>query len=64
MLMGDFLSLTQLRLPVKVIVFNNGALGFVELEQKSTGFLPVRDGPSKPEFRGDGGGCRRAGDQA
>src|SRR5271168_1661109 len=39
MLMGDFLSLTQLGLPVKVVVFNNGALGFIELEQKSTGFL-------------------------
>jgi pyruvate dehydrogenase (quinone) len=41
MLMGDLLSLAQLRLPVKVVVFNNGALGFVELEQKSTGFLPI-----------------------
>jgi pyruvate dehydrogenase (quinone) len=41
MLMGDLLSLAQLRLPVKVVVFNNGALGFVELEQKSTGFLPT-----------------------
>jgi pyruvate dehydrogenase (quinone) len=40
MLMGDFLSLAQLGLPVKVVVFNNGALGFIELEQKSTGFLP------------------------
>lgn len=27
MLMGDFLSLVQLNLPVKVVVFNNGALG-------------------------------------
>src|SRR5262249_51489066 len=35
MLMGDFLSLVQLGLPVKVVVFNNGALGFIELEQKS-----------------------------
>jgi pyruvate dehydrogenase (quinone) len=35
MLMGDFISLTQLKLPVKVVVFNNGALGFIELEQKS-----------------------------
>jgi pyruvate dehydrogenase (quinone) len=41
MLMGDFLSLAQLHLPVKVVVFNNGALGFIELEQKSTGFLPT-----------------------
>ena len=42
MLMGDFLSLTQLSLPVKVVVFNNGALGFIELEQMSTGFLDDR----------------------
>ena len=28
-LMGDILSVVQLKLPVKVIVFNNGALGFV-----------------------------------
>ena len=39
MLMGDLISLNQLDLPVKVVVFNNGALGFIELEQKSTGFL-------------------------
>jgi pyruvate dehydrogenase (quinone) len=39
MLMGDFLSLAQLSLPVKIVVFNNGALGFIELEQKSTGFI-------------------------
>jgi Thiamine pyrophosphate enzyme, C-terminal TPP binding domain len=39
MLMGDSLSLAQLGLPVKVVVFNNGALGFIELEQKSRGFL-------------------------
>jgi len=38
MLMGDFLTLAQHGFPVKVAVFNNGALGFVELEQKSTGF--------------------------
>src|SRR5213082_3260230 len=38
MLMGDFISLTQLKLPVKIVVFNNGTLGFIELEQKSTGF--------------------------
>jgi pyruvate dehydrogenase (quinone) len=39
MLMGDFLSLAQLGLPVKVVVFNSGALGFVKLEQKSAGCL-------------------------
>jgi pyruvate dehydrogenase (quinone) len=50
MLMGDFLSLVQLKLPVKVVVFNNGALGFIELEQKSTGFLPFGTEFENPNF--------------
>jgi len=50
MLMGGFLSLVQLGLPVKVVVFNNGALGFIELEQKSTGFLPFGTEFSNPNF--------------
>ena len=50
MLMGDFLSLVQLGLPVKVVVFNNGALGFIELEQKSTGFLPFGTEFKNPNF--------------
>src|SRR5215469_11320745 len=50
MLMGDFLSLVQLALPVKVVVFNNGALGFIELEQKSTGFLPFGTEFKNPNF--------------
>jgi pyruvate dehydrogenase (quinone) len=39
MLMGDLLSLRQLKLPIKIVVFNNGALGFVELEMKAMGVL-------------------------
>jgi pyruvate dehydrogenase (quinone) len=50
MLMGDFISLAQLRLPVKVVVFNNGALGFIELEQKSTGFLDFGTELKNPNF--------------
>jgi len=50
MLMGDFLSLVQLGLQVKVVVFNNGALGFIELEQKSTGFLPFGTEFKNPNF--------------
>ncbi|HKN10926.1 MAG TPA: thiamine pyrophosphate-dependent enzyme, partial [Pseudomonadota bacterium] len=50
MLMGDFISLTQLKLPVKVVVFNNGALGFIELEQKSTGFLEFGTEFNNPDF--------------
>jgi pyruvate dehydrogenase (quinone) len=50
MLMGDFLSLVQLGLPVKVVVFNNGALGFIELEQKATGFLDTGTEFKNPNF--------------
>jgi len=52
MLMGDLLSLKQLNLPVKVVVFNNGALGFIELEQKSTGFLDFGTDLDNPNFAG------------
>jgi pyruvate dehydrogenase (quinone) len=50
MLMGDLLTLVQHRLPVKVVVFNNGTLGFVELEQKSTGFLDFGTELKNPNF--------------
>jgi pyruvate dehydrogenase (quinone) len=60
MLMGDFLSLAQLRLPVKVVVFNNQSLGFVELEQKSTGFLDFAVELDNPNFAkmAEGAGIR------
>ena len=35
---------------MKVVVFNNGALGFIELEQKSTGFLPTGTELRNPEL--------------
>jgi pyruvate dehydrogenase (quinone) len=50
MLMGDFLTLAQYKLPVKVVVFNNGTLGFVELEQKSTGFIDFGVDFQNPNF--------------
>jgi pyruvate dehydrogenase (quinone) len=40
----------QLDLPVKVVVFNNGTLGFIELEQKSTGFLDFGTQFKNPDF--------------
>ena len=48
--MGDLLSHKQLDLPVKVVVFNNGALGFIELEQKSTGFIDFGIELKNPNF--------------
>jgi pyruvate dehydrogenase (quinone) len=50
MLMGDFVSFAQLKLLVKVVVFNNGTLGFVELEQNSTGFLTYEAYLNNPDF--------------
>jgi pyruvate dehydrogenase (quinone) len=50
MLMGDFLSLAQLGLPVKVVVFNNSALGFIEIEQKSSGFVEFGTSFKNPNF--------------
>src|SRR5580698_697303 len=50
MLMGDLLTIVQMGLPVKVVVFNNGALGFIELEQKSAGFLPSGTDLKNPNF--------------
>ncbi len=50
MLMGDLLSLRQLRLPVKIVLFNNGSLGFVELEMKATGFLNHATDLENPDF--------------
>ena len=35
--MGDFITLSQYELPVKTVVYNNGALGMVKLEMEVDG---------------------------
>ena len=50
MLMGDLLSLIQLKLPVKLIVFNNSSLAFVELEMKAAGILDFGTDLHNPDF--------------
>jgi pyruvate dehydrogenase (quinone) len=50
MLMGDLLSLIQLKLPVKIIVFNNSSLAFVELEMKAAGILDFGTDLRNPNF--------------
>lgn len=50
MLMGDLLTLNQHRLPVKIVVLNNGTLGFVEMEMKAAGFLETGVALVNPDF--------------
>jgi pyruvate dehydrogenase (quinone) len=50
MLMGDVLTVRQLKLPIKVVIFNNGLLGFVDIEMKAAGFLPTGTGLDNPNF--------------
>jgi pyruvate dehydrogenase (quinone) len=50
MLMGDLLTIRQLGLPVKIVIFNNGLLGFVDLEMKAAGFLPTGVRLDNPNF--------------
>lgn len=50
MLMGDVLSLKALKLPVKIIVFNNGSLGFVAMEMKAAGYLDTGTDLENPNF--------------
>jgi pyruvate dehydrogenase (quinone) len=50
MMMGEFVTLLQTGLPVKVIVLNNGTLGFVELEMKASGFLDAGCDLKNPNF--------------
>jgi pyruvate dehydrogenase (quinone) len=50
MLMGDLLSLRQLQLPVKLIVFKNDSLAFVELEMKAAGIVDFGTDLHNPNF--------------
>lgn len=50
MLMGDLLTLRQEKLPVKLLVYNNGALGFVEMEQRVEGLLDSFTSLDNPDF--------------
>src|SRR5271165_2571951 len=50
MLMGDMLTLRQHGLPVKLFVFRNESLAFVELEMKATGILDYGTNLVNPDF--------------
>ncbi|WP_210584609.1 ubiquinone-dependent pyruvate dehydrogenase [Streptomyces sp. GESEQ-35] len=50
MLLGELSTLRQLDLPVKVVVFNNSALAFVELEMKAAGVVTYGTELHNPDF--------------
>ena len=50
MLMGDLITLVQEKLPVKVVIFNNGVLGFVAMEMKAAGFVGLGTNLDNPDF--------------
>jgi len=49
-LLGDLLTLKQLNLPVKVVLFRNDSLAFVDLEMKAGGFLDFGVELKNPDF--------------
>jgi len=57
MLMGDFLSVAQLKLPVKLVVFNNSVLGFVAMEMKAGGYLTDGTELQNPNFANIANAC-------
>jgi pyruvate dehydrogenase (quinone) len=50
MLMGDLLTCVQQNLAIKIIVFDNGKLGFVEIEQKTEGMVGLYTDLKNPDF--------------
>ncbi len=50
MLLGDLLTVKQEKLPIKIVVFDNSKLGFVDIEQKAAGLIPVYTDLENPDF--------------
>lgn len=50
MLMGDLLTLTPYKLPIKMVVLNNSSLGFVDMEMKAAGFVSDATNLDNPSF--------------
>jgi pyruvate dehydrogenase (quinone) len=50
MLLGELLTAVQEDLPIKIAIYDNGKLGFVDIEQKAAGLLPVYTDLKNPDF--------------
>ena len=50
MLLGEVLTVVQENLPIKIAVYDNGKLGFVDIEQRAAGLVPVFTDLKNPDF--------------
>lgn len=50
MLLGDLLTTIQENVPIKIAVYDNGKLGFVDIEQRAAGLIPVFTDLKNPDF--------------
>ena len=50
MLFGELLTTIQEEVPIKIVVFDNSKLGFVEIEQKAEGMLDTFTKLKNPDF--------------
>ena len=50
MLLGELLTVVQEKVPIKIVVYDNGKLGFVDIEQKAAGLVPVYTDLVNPDF--------------
>jgi pyruvate dehydrogenase (quinone) len=50
MLLGDLLTTVQENLPIKIAVYDNGKLGFIDIENKAAGMEPLYTDLKNPNF--------------
>jgi hypothetical protein len=49
-LLGDLLTVVREKVPTNIVVFNNGKLGFIDIEQRSAGLIPMYKNLKNPDF--------------
>jgi len=50
MLLGELLTIIQEKVPIKIVIYDNERLGFVDIEQKAEGLLPLFTTLQNPDF--------------
>lgn len=50
MLLGDLMTISQYKIPVKIIIFNNRSLGMVKLEMRVQGYIDWQTDMVNPDF--------------